>query len=93
MTINQNTRDSIIEHLEIGMPLHSAADLVKFPLEQIEREVQEEPENRPAAFAGVLPFPHPIRPGWREHRLVCLRDFQGVGIGIALSESIASPRL
>jgi GNAT superfamily N-acetyltransferase len=47
-------------------------------------------ENRPAAFCAVLPFPHPIRPGWREHRTVCLPDFQGVGIGTALSEFIAS---
>jgi len=47
-------------------------------------------ENRPAAFCAVLPFPHPIRPGWREHRTVCLPDFQGVGIGTALSEFVAS---
>ena len=47
-------------------------------------------ENRPAAFCAVLPFPHPVRPGWREHRTVCLPDFQGVGIGTALSEFIAS---
>ena len=47
-------------------------------------------ENRPAAFAAVLPFPHPLRPGWREHRLVCHPDFQGVGIGTALSEFVAS---
>ncbi|HEY2586220.1 MAG TPA: GNAT family N-acetyltransferase [Tepidisphaeraceae bacterium] len=47
-------------------------------------------EDRPAAFAAVLPFPHPRRPGWREHRLVCLPDFQGVGIGSALSDFVAS---
>jgi GNAT superfamily N-acetyltransferase len=47
-------------------------------------------EGRPAAFTAVLPFPHPIRPGWREHRTVCLPDFQGVGIGTALGEFIAS---
>jgi GNAT superfamily N-acetyltransferase len=46
-------------------------------------------EGRPAAFAAVLPFPHPVRPGWREHRLVCLPDFQGVGIGSALSDFVA----
>ncbi len=45
--------------------------------------------GRPAAFAAVLPFPHPIRPGWREHRTVCLPDYQGVGIGNALSEYVA----
>jgi ABC-type dipeptide/oligopeptide/nickel transport system ATPase subunit/GNAT superfamily N-acetyltransferase len=47
-------------------------------------------EDQPAAFTAVLPFPHPTRSGWREHRTVCLPDFQGVGIGNALSEFIAS---
>jgi ABC-type ATPase involved in cell division/GNAT superfamily N-acetyltransferase len=46
--------------------------------------------NRPAAFAAALPFPHPTSPGWREHRTVCLPDFQGVGIGNALSDYVAS---
>lgn len=47
-------------------------------------------EGRPAAFTAVLPFPHARRPGWREHRTVCLPDFQGVGIGHALAEFVAS---
>ena len=47
-------------------------------------------DGQPAAFTAVLPFPHPTRPGWREHRTVCLPDFQGVGIGNAISEFIAS---
>ncbi len=47
-------------------------------------------EGRPAAFVAVLPFPHPVRSGWREHRCVCLPDFQGVGIGNAMSEFVAS---
>ena len=47
-------------------------------------------ENDPAAFCAALPFPHPRRPGWREHRLVCLPDFQGIGIGTHLSETVAS---
>jgi GNAT superfamily N-acetyltransferase len=47
-------------------------------------------EGEAAAFCAVLPFPHPRRPGWREHRLVCLPDFQGAGIGSALSEFVAS---
>ena len=42
------------------------------------------------AFTAVLPFPHARRPGWREHRTVCLPDFQGVGIGNAMSEFVAS---
>lgn len=47
-------------------------------------------DNTPAAFVGVISFPHRIRPGWREHRVVCLPDYQGVGIGNAVSEHIAS---
>jgi hypothetical protein len=46
-------------------------------------------EGRPAVFTAMLSFPHPIRPGWREHRTVCLPDFQGIGIGTAMSECIA----
>lgn len=47
-------------------------------------------EGRPAAFTAVLSFPHGTRSGWREHRTVCLPDFQGVGIGNAMSEYVAS---
>jgi hypothetical protein len=47
-------------------------------------------EGAPAVFTAVLSFPHPTRPGWREHRTVCLPDFQGVGIGNAFSAFIAS---
>jgi energy-coupling factor transporter ATP-binding protein EcfA2 len=45
--------------------------------------------DRPVAFTAVLPFPHASRPGWREHRTVCLPDFQGVGIGNAMSAYVA----
>ncbi len=27
-------------------------------------------DGRPAAFASVLSFPHPVKPAWREHRTV-----------------------
>jgi energy-coupling factor transporter ATP-binding protein EcfA2 len=47
-------------------------------------------DQRPAVFVAALPFPHPARPGWREHRCVCLPDFQGLGIGNAMSEFVAS---
>lgn len=47
-------------------------------------------EGRPAAFVAVSGFPHPTRPGWREHRLVCLPDFQGVGIGNKVSAAVGS---
>ncbi len=46
-------------------------------------------DGRPAAFTATLPFPHAHRPGWREHRTVCLPDFQGIGIGNAMSEFVA----
>lgn len=46
--------------------------------------------DRPVAFASVLSFPHVTCPGWREHRTVCLPDFQGVGIGNALSGLVAA---
>jgi GNAT superfamily N-acetyltransferase len=47
-------------------------------------------ERQPAAFVAAIWFPHPVRSGWREHRCVCLPDFQGVGIGSALSDFVAS---
>ena len=40
---------------------------------------------RPVAFASVIYAPHANGGWWREHRTVCLPDFQGVGIGNALS--------
>lgn len=47
-------------------------------------------DGRPAAFTAVLHWPHPTASRWREHRTVCLPDFQGVGIGNALSDFVAS---
>lgn len=47
-------------------------------------------DGMPVAFASVLNFPHPSGSKWREHRAVCLPDYQGVGIGNALSEVVAS---
>jgi ABC-type phosphate/phosphonate transport system ATPase subunit len=45
----------------------------------------------PVAFTGVLHFPHPTRKNTkREHRTVCLPDYQGVGIGNAMSAYIGS---
>lgn len=45
---------------------------------------------RPAIFVAVLPFPHPTHPGFRGHRIVCLPDFQGVGVGGAMSNFVAA---
>lgn len=47
----------------------------------------------PVAFTSVLSFPHPTTPAWRAHRTVCLPDYQGVGIGNAISEAVASAYL
>ncbi len=47
-------------------------------------------EQRPVAFSAWLPFVGPGRPARREHRTVTLPDFQGVGIGQALSGLVAS---
>lgn len=47
-------------------------------------------DGEPAAFTAVIYFPHPRKDGWREHRTVCLPDFQGVGIGNVMSEYVAS---
>lgn len=47
--------------------------------------------NVPVAFASVLHFPHPRSPDMkREHRTVCLPDYQGVGIGNALSDYVGA---
>lgn len=47
--------------------------------------------DTPVAFTALLHFPHPKRKNTkREHRTVCLPDFQGVGIGNALSEYIGA---
>lgn len=48
-------------------------------------------DGNPAAFAAVLHFPHPKAKNIkRAHRTVCLPDFQGVGIGNKLNETVAS---
>lgn len=46
--------------------------------------------GRPAVFLAVLSFPHPRRPGWRGSRLVCLPDFQGIGLGNRFHEFVAA---
>ncbi len=45
--------------------------------------------GRAAAFTAVLYYPNAQGGFWREHRTVCLPDFQGVGIGNAMSELVA----
>lgn len=48
-------------------------------------------EGQLVGFESIIPFPNgTIRNGVREHRLVVLPDFQGLGIGSKISEFIAS---
>lgn len=46
-------------------------------------------EGQPAAFASCVRFVGDLE-AYREHRTVCLPDFQGVGIGNALSNYVAA---
>ena len=46
--------------------------------------------DRPVAFSAWLPFVGAGPPARREHRTVTLPDYQGVGIGNALSDLIAA---
>jgi hypothetical protein len=51
-------------------------------------------QDRPVCFSSWLPFFGKSQKGYkgtyREHRTVCLPDYQGVGIGNAVSDCIAS---
>lgn len=47
-------------------------------------------EGKPVAFSAWLPFVGAGPPTRREHRTVCLPDYQGVGIGNVLSALLAS---
>lgn len=42
------------------------------------------------AFTSAVGFPHKVVPGWRLHRTVCLPDFQGANIGVALTDFVSS---
>jgi hypothetical protein len=46
--------------------------------------------DQPVAFSAWLPFVGAGPPARREHRTVCLPDFQGIGIGNAVSDTLAS---
>jgi len=47
-------------------------------------------DGEPAAFTAALHFPTVKGLIYREHRTVCLPDYQGVGIGNRMSEQIAA---
>lgn len=45
----------------------------------------------PIGFASALAFPSgSIKNAWREHRTVVLPDYQGLGIGVRISDAVAS---
>lgn len=47
--------------------------------------------ERPVAFTATLSFPHAVLKNVRrEHRTVCLPDFQGIGIGNAMSDYVGA---
>ena len=47
--------------------------------------------NNPVAFTAILSLPHPkLKNSWRESRTVVLPDYQGLGIGIKLSDYFGS---
>lgn len=46
--------------------------------------------NIPVGFTAVLAYPSgTVKNAWREHRTVVLPDFQGLGLGVRLSDFIA----
>lgn len=46
--------------------------------------------SKPVGFCAILRFPNAnFKNGWRGHRTVILPEFQGIGIGTALSDNIA----
>lgn len=47
-------------------------------------------EGVPIGFASALRFPNGnFNNGWREHRTVILPDYQGLGLGVRLSDAVA----
>ena len=47
-------------------------------------------DGTPVGFASALSFPNgSIKNGWREHRTVVLPDFQGLGLGVRISDAVA----
>lgn len=44
-------------------------------------------EGRPIGFASALAMPQ-VKTAWREHRTVVIPDFQGLGIGVRISDAL-----
>ena len=82
-------------HLEIVRVHHSAWNLFR-EYHYLTRELNRSAacyvakvDGQPVAFVGMLSHPHATKPGWRFTRLVCLPDYQGIGIAIALFKKVA----
>ncbi|WP_051331779.1 GNAT family N-acetyltransferase [Methylocaldum szegediense] len=46
-------------------------------------------DGTPVGFCAAMPFPHPhVKNMWRGHRTVVLPDYQGIGLGNAISEAV-----
>ena len=51
-------------------------------------------DDRVIGFGATMALPNPyFKNGWREHRTCILPDFQGMGIGVRFSDSIAQIHL
>ena len=72
---------------DLGLRISLDGDRAEFP--NPKSQIRN-PFLRPAAFTAVIHRPDPKGGFWAEHRTVCLPDFQGVGIGNALSEFVAA---
>ena len=71
-------------------PLFSRHHYLSHDLHRAAKCFLGEVNGQPACFASVIHNPHKGKGWWREHRTVCLPDFQGIGLGNALSEFVAS---
>ena len=77
----------VVERVE---EVEGVKDVESEPLFNCSTAVTPSTRRCPAAFTAVIHRPDPVGGYWSEHRTVCLPDFQGVGIGNALSEFVAS---
>lgn len=47
-------------------------------------------DGKPVGFSAVIAMPSgSIKSAWREHRVVVLPDYQGLGLGVRISEAVA----
>ena len=49
--------------------------------------------DTPVGFASAIAQPNAMRNAWREHRTVVLPDFQGMGIGVRISDALGEIHL